>query len=110
MRNRRARLNAIRDQRESSDAPRPVDSVDKWSTRAASWSQVGTLLLLSVGYFLTVRPVFQYQLLQEQNAKLELQNATAQATLKETLAKQAAAAGELKTLTIALERTNRERA
>lgn len=62
-----------------------------------------------MGYVLTVRPVFQYQLLQEQNARLELQNAAAQATLRETLAKQATAAQELTTLTSTVERTNRDR-
>ena len=107
MRNRIARLKAIREQ----PAPQPpsTNPVDRWSTRAAAWAQVGTLVLLGVGYVLTVRPVFQYQLLQEQNAKLELQNAAAEASLRETRARQVAAAQELTTLTSTVERMNRDR-
>lgn len=46
--------------------------MDLWSNRLGAWSQVGMLLLVGFGYFYTVKPAFQYQLLQEQAAKLEI--------------------------------------
>lgn len=47
--------------------------IDIWSTRIASWSQVGMLVVVTFGYFYTVRPLFQHQLLQEESAKLRIE-------------------------------------
>jgi hypothetical protein len=48
-------------------------SNESWSAKLGAWSQIGMLLLVGFGYFYTVRPAFQYQLLQEQAAKLEIE-------------------------------------
>ncbi|EHA15526.1 hypothetical protein [Halomonas sp. HAL1] len=51
---------------------------DFFSTTA----QVGTLLVVVFGYFYTVRPVFQHQLLEEKNAQVELDKVRLEADLK----------------------------
>lgn len=48
-------------------------SNESWSAKLGALSQVGMLLLVGFGYFYTVKPAFQYQLLQEQAAKLEIE-------------------------------------
>lgn len=65
--------------------PRPDLSrsrIDIWSKRAAAWAQIGTLIVVTVGYLVTVRPAFQYQLLQEKEAKLQLKFGIEQARLE----------------------------
>jgi len=63
----------------SADSIHPSSSIkekasnESWSTKLAAWSQIGMLLLVGFGYFYTIRPAFQYQLLQEQAAKLEIE-------------------------------------
>lgn len=52
------------------DEPKRVDS---WSTRAAAWAQVLTLLVVVVGYFYTVVPAFQKERLSEEVAKLQIE-------------------------------------
>jgi hypothetical protein len=56
---------------------------------------VGTLAVVIYGYFYTVKPAFQNQLLQEQSAKLQLDNERATADLRKTQARQLAATEEL---------------
>jgi len=61
-------------QRRSSEPEEQHTSwLDRWGGRAANWSQVLTLLLLGFGYFYTVRPVYQKDLLEEQSAKLQME-------------------------------------
>ncbi|MDX6083761.1 hypothetical protein SIL81_19965 [Xanthomonas campestris pv. incanae] len=61
-------------QRRSSDHEEQHTSwLDRWGGRAANWSQLLTLLLLGFGYFYTVRPVYQKDLLEEQSAKLQME-------------------------------------
>jgi hypothetical protein len=56
---------------------------------------VATLVVVVFGYVYTVRPAFQNQLLQEQAAKLQLENDRAQASLRNTQAQQTEAALKL---------------
>ncbi|MFA1261854.1 MULTISPECIES: hypothetical protein [Xanthomonas] len=60
-------------QRRSSDYKEQYTWLDRWGGRAANWSQLLTLLLLGFGYFYTVRPVYQKDLLEEQSAKLQME-------------------------------------
>ena len=53
----------------------PPSEVDRWSNRAASWAQVATLVLVTFGYFYTVLPVYQKELLEEQSARLQIEKA-----------------------------------
>jgi hypothetical protein len=46
--------------------------LDRWFSRASNFSQVLMLLLVAFGYFYTVRPVYQKDLLEEDLAKLTL--------------------------------------
>jgi hypothetical protein len=72
-----------------------VQTGDSWSARLSYWSQIGTLAVVVFGYFYTVRPVFQNQLLQEQAAQLQLDSERAKQDLKATQEKQLAAASAL---------------
>lgn len=62
----------VTQQASSNQATHPK-RVDTLLSRAANFSQVGVLALAIFGYFYTVKPVFQNQVLQEQAAKLELE-------------------------------------
>lgn len=57
--------------------------IDVNLSRLANLATACTLLLAAFGYFYTVRPVFQNQKLQEDNARLELARAREQQTLAE---------------------------
>ncbi|WDJ46370.1 hypothetical protein JH286_16160 [Xanthomonas campestris pv. campestris] len=59
--------------RSSDDEEQHTSWLDRWGGRAANWSQLLTLLLLGFGYFYTVRPVYQKDLLEEQSAKLQIE-------------------------------------
>lgn len=50
-----------------------MPKIDLWSNRIASWSQIGMLVVVTFGYFYTVRPLFQHQLIQEEVAKLRIE-------------------------------------
>jgi hypothetical protein len=47
--------------------------IDSWSTRAAAWAQVLTLIVVVVGYFYTVVPAFQKERLSEEVSRLEIE-------------------------------------
>jgi len=53
----------------------PSGEKDSITNKLAAWSQVGTLSIVIFGYFYTVKPDFQFNLLQEKSAELELRNA-----------------------------------
>jgi 2-succinyl-5-enolpyruvyl-6-hydroxy-3-cyclohexene-1-carboxylate synthase len=72
--------------------------IDIWSTRLAAWAQIATVFVVVFGYLYTVRPVFQLQLLQEQTAQLQLDNASAKQRLDQTIAEQASAQTKLNAL------------
>jgi hypothetical protein len=72
-----------------------VQTSDSWSARLSYWAQVATLAVVIFGYFYTVRPAFQNQLLQEQAAQLTLDNQAATDKLKSTQALQSAAENDL---------------
>jgi multidrug efflux pump subunit AcrA (membrane-fusion protein) len=61
---------------------------DRWFQRAAHASAPLALVLAFVGYWYTVRPVFQYQRLQEQAAKVEMDKAAAEQQLAKLRADQ----------------------
>lgn len=48
--------------------------LDRVSSLASQWAQVLTLALLVFGYFYTVRPVYQKEVLEEESAKLRIEN------------------------------------
>jgi hypothetical protein len=73
----------------------PKSRVDLWSSRLAAWAQVGTLFVVVFGYFYTVRPVFQNQLLQERTAELEMRKSRAEEALSVVIEHQAAVEHEL---------------
>jgi len=72
-----------------------VKTSDSWSARFSYWAQVLTVCVLVFGYFYTVRPVFQKDILEEETAKLKLDNETAQKKLDQTLADQRQAISQL---------------
>jgi hypothetical protein len=72
--------------------------IDIWSTRLAAWAQIATVVVVVFGYFYTVRPVFQLQLLQEQTAQLQLDNTSAKQRLDQTKAEQVSAQAKLNAL------------
>ena len=84
--------------------------VDLWSTRLASWSQVVMVMVVVWGYFYTVKPVFQNQLLGEKAAKLELDNDVAKTRLADTLKKRADAFAQLASLNVQLARASQDQA
>ncbi len=85
---------------------RPKESI---STKLGAWSQIGMLLLVAFGYFYTVRPVFQYQLLQEQTAKLELEKIETKKHLTQLNMAKSEAEKDLALLREALDREKDER-
>lgn len=87
---------------------RNVD-VDKLLSRLSNFSQVLMLLLVAAGYWFTVRPAFQLQLLEEDAARLTVENADARKKLEQTLSSERAAAARLQSVQNALE-FERERA
>ena len=64
------------------------NAIDTWVARASGMATVGTLALAGFGYFYTVLPVFQNQKLQEDNAKLQLDNEAAEKRNKAQLQRQ----------------------
>lgn len=85
---------------------RPKESI---STKLGAWSQIGMLLLVAFGYLYTVRPVFQYQLLQEQTAKLELEKIETKKHLTQLNMAKSEAEKDLALLREALDREKDER-
>src|SRR5262249_14721184 len=83
--------------------------VDKWSSRASSWAQVITLFIVVFGYFYTVRPAFQNQLLQEQSAKLQLQIDAQELELKRITEQRADAARRLNAVNSNLEQATKQK-
>lgn len=78
--------------------PQPAQptKVDRWLQRLAHGAAPLALILALLGYVFTVRPVFQYQRLQEQSAKLELEKTKTEADLFALREKQASVALEIK--------------
>ncbi|MGO1000795.1 hypothetical protein [Lysobacter sp. CA196] len=80
--NRRPREAETPSKKRESSLPRANDQeepnsspwLDRWSSRASNLSQVLMLLLVAFGYFYTVRPVYQKDLLEEDLAKLTLES------------------------------------
>lgn len=68
-------IRADASERELKNSLAPND-VDRWSGRAANWAQVLMLALVAFGYFYTVRPVYQKDLLEEDVARLTLEQTT----------------------------------
>ncbi len=64
--------------------------IDVILSRLASTAQVCALFLAVFGYFYTVLPVFQNQKLQEDNAKLQMENESQEKKLGASISKQAA--------------------
>lgn len=93
----------------SSFAVESGGSRESWSAKLGAWSQIGMLLLVAFGYFYTVRPVFQHQLLQEQAAKLEIEKLEIERGLAELNQEKAEAENDLVSLRDALEREKVER-
>lgn len=58
------------------------DRIDSWSSRAASWAQVLTLIMVVVGYFYTVVPAFQKERLSEEVARLEMERDKSSSDIK----------------------------
>lgn len=54
-----------------------------WSVRYGSLAQIATLIVVIVGYIFTVRPVFQYQQLQQESARVLLEKSIAEQQLHE---------------------------
>src|SRR5258706_1354759 len=79
----------------SPTASAQLSTVDIWSARLAAWAQVITVGVVIFGYFYTVKPAFQLQLLQEQTAQLQLDEQAAQRKLDTTLGKQIKAETDL---------------
>ena len=48
--------------------------LDRISSLASQWAQVLMLALVAFGYFYTVRPVYQKEVLEEESAKLKIEN------------------------------------
>lgn len=65
----------------SRDIATSESKIDLVLRRAAHLSQVALIALSVIGYIYTVRPVFQFERLQEKTAKLELEQREARATL-----------------------------
>lgn len=84
---------------------------DIWLLRLAHLSQVGLLALGLFGYFYTVRPVFQTQLLQEEVAQLEIDKTNSEKTLESLFKQETKVRGEIQTLhnKLTLARNDRER-
>jgi len=83
-----------------------ANQLDIFITRASGLASVGTLVFAIFGYFYTVLPVFQNQKLQEDNAKLQLDNEAAAATNKVLLKKQADLAEQTAHMQAELKRQN----
>lgn len=84
LRSRRHRHTAIPTRNSSAPPPTYAPSrLDVNLSRLANATTACTLLLAAFGYFYTVRPVFQNQKLQEDNARLELASAREQKILAE---------------------------
>jgi hypothetical protein len=79
-----------------------VKTSDSWSARFSYWAQVGTLGVLIFGYFYTVKPAFQKEVLEEETAKLTLANEMAQKKLDQTLADQRRAVSQLHEMQVSI--------
>jgi hypothetical protein len=66
----------------------PEKNIDSLISKASGLAQIGALALAVFGYFYTVLPVFQNQKLQEDNARLQLQNEAAEKKNTSILAQQ----------------------
>jgi hypothetical protein len=86
----------------------PPSKVDVWSKRLSAWAQILTVCVVIFGYFYTVRPAFQLNLLQEQAAQLQLDNDAAKKLLARTEADQARAQLRLNVVTVELARVSKD--
>jgi hypothetical protein len=77
---------------------------DYYLQRTALLSQLGLLVLGTVGYFYTILPVFQHQLLQEQAANLEIEKHAAQKQLASLLKQQSTVKEDIQLLREKLEK------
>lgn len=83
----RLRFQSVTSQKAENEGVQSIQNVDKWSNRIAQWSQVAMLSLVGFGYFYTVRPVYQRDLLEEQTAKLQLEQQSLQRLNEESTAR-----------------------
>lgn len=78
--------------------------IDRVSSLASQWAQVLTLALVAFGYFYTVRPVYQKEVLEEESAKLKIENSQTKREVR--LAAQRVAAIRHEMQRLELEKTN----
>lgn len=81
-------------------ASQPVRS--SWSDRIGAAAQVATVLLLTFGYFYTIRPVYQKEVLAEEVARLKDEKSALRLTLESAKAEQERSVSQLEAARVEL--------